>query len=461
MTASANGTRQHGVRVIVTGPSSWREERRLDRLAAAQADRESKAAEVQARIAEADARDRRKREERRSRQAERRAARTRRADRMSARTAWLREHVTALLFVPVIAVPGVLAWTAMASYGATLYGRAGFTLPAFSEGAMWAFAAAVTITPAPLPRTPGLAPAARHGPLRSRGRGTELHPRRGPRAGPARRHRHRRSDGARVGRRGNGAPADHGLGPRRSRAGRSAARTDRAVARRERAIRRAALRRAVAVLDAAGNARLVHAPGTVTLTRRRGRLSLGPVPHAPVWLPWPMVLPGGPEQAVRLGDLLADEAVAAYMEWRSGQARGITLSLPGDSGSGRPVVAWRQDEGDPGDTDERDDDSAGRQGDMPPGDSDDDSQGHDERHGSDSDHDKDGDTERDTDIRKRQPSRDRKAASGRALAAALLKRYPSWTDDKVAARAGVSLRTVQRAREAVRRAAADGRGSGQ
>jgi hypothetical protein len=54
--------------------------------------------------------------------------------------------VTELLFVPVIAVPAVLAWTAMATYGAHLYGTPGRALPAFSEGAMWAFAAAVTLT---------------------------------------------------------------------------------------------------------------------------------------------------------------------------------------------------------------------------------------------------------------------------------------------------------------------------
>jgi DNA-binding CsgD family transcriptional regulator len=34
----------------------------------------------------------------------------------------------------------------MAAYGAHLYGPAGRALPAFSEGAMWAFAAAVTLT---------------------------------------------------------------------------------------------------------------------------------------------------------------------------------------------------------------------------------------------------------------------------------------------------------------------------
>ena len=51
-----------------------------------------------------------------------------------------------LLFVPVITVPAVLSWTAMSEFGARLYGPPGLLLPAFSEGTMWAFAAAVTIT---------------------------------------------------------------------------------------------------------------------------------------------------------------------------------------------------------------------------------------------------------------------------------------------------------------------------
>ena len=46
----------------------------------------------------------------------------------------------------MIVVPGVLAWTAMAAYGTQVWGAAGVILPIFSEGAMWAFAGATTIT---------------------------------------------------------------------------------------------------------------------------------------------------------------------------------------------------------------------------------------------------------------------------------------------------------------------------
>jgi len=54
----------------------------------------------------------------------------------SGRRHWGRARVTG--------VPAVLAWTAMAAYGARIYGPAGLMLPAFSEGAMWALAAATT-----------------------------------------------------------------------------------------------------------------------------------------------------------------------------------------------------------------------------------------------------------------------------------------------------------------------------
>ena len=50
-----------------------------------------------------------------------------------------------LLFVPVIVIPGSLAWDAMAAYGASVWGPLGIMMPAFSEGAMWAFSAAVAI----------------------------------------------------------------------------------------------------------------------------------------------------------------------------------------------------------------------------------------------------------------------------------------------------------------------------
>src|SRR5581483_8439737 len=119
-------------------PTTWREERRRDRLAAAQIARDDTAARAQAGIAEAEAQARLRLKERQARQAARDQAVRQRAARRAERMAWLRGHVVDLLFIPVIGVPGVLAWSAMAGYGHAVFGPAGFALPAFSEGAMWA-----------------------------------------------------------------------------------------------------------------------------------------------------------------------------------------------------------------------------------------------------------------------------------------------------------------------------------
>jgi hypothetical protein len=120
---------------VVTAAVSWREEARRDRLVRAQIDRDRDAARARLR-----------REDAHARAAARAQARRARAARRAARAGWVRAHAVGLLFVPVITVPAVLAWTAMAAYGAVLYGPAGRSLPAFSEGAMWAFAAATTLT---------------------------------------------------------------------------------------------------------------------------------------------------------------------------------------------------------------------------------------------------------------------------------------------------------------------------
>jgi hypothetical protein len=126
--------------------TTWREDARQDKLVRAQIERDDEASRVQARIAEREAALRVKLEGQAARRAAKAAAREDRAARLSALAGWVDAHVTDLLFVPVIGVPAVLSWTAMSSFGAKLYGPPGYLLPAFSEGAMWAFAAAVTIT---------------------------------------------------------------------------------------------------------------------------------------------------------------------------------------------------------------------------------------------------------------------------------------------------------------------------
>ena len=130
----------------VAARPSWAEERRLDRAERARLDRELDDAAVARRIAEREAAQRLRQAADGARAGKRAEAAEARGARLAALGAWVAGHVTGLLFVPVIAVPALLAWTAMASYGAHLYGTPGRALPAFSEGAMWAFAAAVTIT---------------------------------------------------------------------------------------------------------------------------------------------------------------------------------------------------------------------------------------------------------------------------------------------------------------------------
>jgi hypothetical protein len=256
---------------VVQPSPSWREETRRDRLVRAQIDRDRESARIQARIAEREAATRSRQAAADARQAARAQARADRAARRAAQAAWAAGHVTDLLFVPVIAVPAVLAWTAMAAYGASLYGPAGRALPAFSEGAMWAFAAAVTITCHRHPGRPvwhlrlGAVVFAGFGAALNCAHGLTAY---GPVAGVVM---------ALVSVAGVTAHQLVTAGPRRDRADRDAARTARAIGRRERAARRAAVRRALVDLDADGTARLVFEPGAATLERHLGRIRLAPV----------------------------------------------------------------------------------------------------------------------------------------------------------------------------------------
>jgi hypothetical protein len=241
--------------------TSWREEARLDRLAQAQIDRERDASRVHARVAERES-------ARRFRQAAAESRRAARSARWAALAAWSAGHVTDLLFVPVIVVPGVLAWTAMGSYGASLYGACGHALPAFSEGAMWAFATATTITRHRHPGRPvwhlraGTAVFAVFAAALNFAHGLADF---GPLAGVVM---------ALVSVAGVTAHQLVTAGPRRTRAERADARTVRAISRREASARRAAIRRAPVELDEDGNARLLLEPGPAALARRWGRVCL-------------------------------------------------------------------------------------------------------------------------------------------------------------------------------------------
>jgi hypothetical protein len=165
----------------------------------------------------------------------------------------------------------------MAAYGHAIYGPPGWVMPALSEGAMWAFAAANTLTRRREPGRPAwhlqagvwvfaaMAAALNfaHG-LASAG--------------------HQLTTAVVMALVSVAGVVAHQLvtaGPRRSRADRDAARLTRAAARRAVAVRAAAVRHAVAELDEHGAARLVYRPGLVTVTRQ-GRLAPAIVPGLPV-----------------------------------------------------------------------------------------------------------------------------------------------------------------------------------
>jgi hypothetical protein len=289
---------------------TWREEMRQDRLTRARIDRDRESARLQLRITEKQTEAAIRREERRERAADKREARqAQAADRAHARkaraarrAAWLarlREHTTDLLFVPVIAVPAVLAWTAMADFGSQIYGPAGYALPAFSEGAMWAFEAAVTIARRH-PGRPvwhlllgawvfaavGAAMNFTHGMTATLG---GLPP--GPGAGAVM---------AVVSVSGVTAHQLITAGPRRTRVERQNARLARAQARREMRARRDVIRRAKAVLEPDGSVRLVCQPRPAT-ARRQGwvgrfrrrqapQAHLAALPSGPS-CPWPRPVP--------------------------------------------------------------------------------------------------------------------------------------------------------------------------
>jgi hypothetical protein len=272
----------------------WREEQRQDRLIRAQISRDQAEADALARIAETRAAAADRREDRAARDGRRRLAGEARAKRRAERAAWLTGHVTDLLFIPVIAVPAILAWTAMSAYGNDLYGPLGWLLPAFSEGGMWVFAFARTITLRRHPDRPTWHLLAGTWVFAAVGGGLNfLHGLTAP---------------------GNQAHAGIGTGtvmalvsvagvtahqlitagPRRSAAERRERRLERRTASRVLAVRRAAIRHATALLDGGGDARLVIAPGLVTVDGRRRLVSLE--------------VPEPPDPTTQLADLAADAA---------------------------------------------------------------------------------------------------------------------------------------------------------
>lgn len=80
------------------------------------------------------------REDRQQKWDRRRERRERRNAAIKATMSWLGAHPVDVLMSVVVVVPGILAWTAMATFGHEIYGAPGWAFPAFSEAASWAFA---------------------------------------------------------------------------------------------------------------------------------------------------------------------------------------------------------------------------------------------------------------------------------------------------------------------------------
>lgn len=246
-------------------PLSRRAEQREDARLRAELDLAREAAHAEVRRAD----DRAWAEERRAARADKTArkaeARLERAKAGKARRAWLQDHTVDLLFVPVIGVPGALAWDAMASYGASVWGPLGFALPLFSEGAMWAFDAAVTIRRRREPDKPvwhlqlGIAIFGAYA-----GALNFLHG-----MAPTTAH-HGLVIAVSMALVSVAGVIAHQLviaGPRRSRAERELARFRREAERRQAAARKAATRMALVEVDEEGHADLVYEAGTYRLTR--------------------------------------------------------------------------------------------------------------------------------------------------------------------------------------------------
>ncbi|HEY0641570.1 MAG TPA: hypothetical protein VGD67_28415, partial [Pseudonocardiaceae bacterium] len=255
----------------------------------------------------------------------------RRAAATAAVSQWCTRHRLHLLFVPVIVVPAVLAWPAMAVYGAQLWGPLGVLLPAFSEGTMWVFALAIAVAvregrPVAWLRVGLWASCAMAGVLNFlHGLHDSL------------------ATGVVMAVVSVAGVVVHQLiaarppRPRRTRAERESARLARLAERRVMAVRRAAVRQAVAVLAEDGSATLAYRAGTITLRRRlagRGRLAPVIVPGLPA-APAADGAHGGAHGGGAVGDDLAAEITA----WLAGDHPTVAPDDPGGNGGNTPGTA--------------------------------------------------------------------------------------------------------------------------
>ena len=223
---------------------------------AAQAERERTDAEHHAQL---------RQQARAEQDAKRDKARARRAVRLAAVRRWVGAHVVDLLIYPLALVSAVMAVPAMAAYGYSLYhSPTGLALFFITELGMWAFSIAVHVTRHRFPDRPVWALQVGVWAFTAAGFGVNF--------GHGLTSTGSAFDAAVMGLASVAGVVAHQLvtaSPRRSRAERDAARMAARVARKVARVQRAAVRTAVAEIDADGTARLVFTTGTYTLCRNR------------------------------------------------------------------------------------------------------------------------------------------------------------------------------------------------
>lgn len=255
---------------------SWRDERRADRLADAQAQAVLVAATGDQQRRDQQQRTHQARQARLDREAGHRAARDRRRAALGQLRRWLAGHVVDLLIYPLAVVSAAMAVPAMAAWGVQQYNSpTGVLLPAISELGMWAFAVAVQISRHRHPDRSVWALQVGVAVFAATAAGLNfLHGRTGGGW----------SSGLVMAVVSIAGVAAHQLvtsGARRSRAERDTARAATRVRRHARRYERAALHGAVAQITTSGAVALLVSPGVYRLGRR-GRLERASVPGLPV-----------------------------------------------------------------------------------------------------------------------------------------------------------------------------------
>lgn len=290
------------------------EEARKNAVVLAQIETTKEAAQAERERADVEHRAQQRRQARAETDARRATARARRGARVAAARGWMTAHVVDLLIYPLALVSAVMAVPAMAAYGYSLYKSAtGLALFFITELGMWAFSLAVHVTRHRHPERPVWALQVGVWAFTVAGFGVNF--------GHGLTSTGSVFDGMVMGLASIAGVVAHQLvtaSPRRSRTERDALRMAARVARKVARVQRAAVRTAVAQIEADGTARLVFTTGTYTLSGRH-RLAPATIPPADV-----------PTTAGAEGDAVAESAKPARMRTTGRRVRKVGRKLLAD-----------------------------------------------------------------------------------------------------------------------------------